>query len=73
MGELGPEVWGWLIIGGFFLVAMIGIAVFVTRIYRRVDQGQALIINKPTKTDVTFHGGVVIPVFYRQFMVQKFA
>lgn len=63
--ELSTEI-----IAGIFLAAVVvillpAVGVFATRIYRRVDQGQALIINKPKKTVVTFHGAFVVPVFYR--------
>ena len=46
----------------FFLFAM---GVFVTRLYRKVHQGQALIINRSTTTTVTFNGGVVLPVVHK--------
>lgn len=51
-----------VVIGGVLL----GTAVLITRFYRKVDQGQALIINKLTaEPTVTFTGGVVIPIIYR--------
>ena len=56
---------GYLAIGAVVLLAMFGIPIFLTKVYQRVDQGQALIINKPSGTKVTFNGGIVIPVFYR--------
>ena len=44
-------------LGGLFLVS---------RFYKKVDQGQALIINKVSGTPtITFTGGVVVPVFHR--------
>lgn len=46
----------------FFLFAM---GVFVTRLYRKVHQGQALIINRSKTTTVTFNGGVVLPVVHK--------
>lgn len=39
--------------------------VFVTRLYRKVHQGQALIINRSKTTTVTFNGGVVLPVVHK--------
>ncbi|MCB9761796.1 MAG: hypothetical protein H6739_18345 [Alphaproteobacteria bacterium] len=59
-----------IIILALGLVAVIvvggGILVMIAKFFRKVDQGQALIINKmrgdPT---VTFSGGVVIPIVYR--------
>ena len=46
----------------FFLLAL---GVFVTRLYRKVHQGQALIINRSKTTTVTFNGGVVLPVVHK--------
>ncbi len=46
----------------FFLLA---VGVFVTRLYRKVHQGQALIINRAKTTTVTFNGGVVLPVVHK--------
>ncbi|MBT8494303.1 MAG: hypothetical protein KJO07_14710 [Deltaproteobacteria bacterium] len=53
------------LIGGGFIF-LIGILVLVARFYRKVDQGRALIINKMSaEPEVTFTGGVVLPVFHR--------
>jgi uncharacterized membrane protein YqiK len=65
MEAIGPEMMGMLTLGGVGTILLIGAFIFVTKIYHRVDQGQALIINTPSKTKVTFNGGVVVPVFYR--------
>ncbi|HAP74554.1 MAG TPA: hypothetical protein DCR14_00535 [Acidimicrobiaceae bacterium] len=46
----------------FFLIA---VGFFVTRLYRKVNQGQALIVNKASSTAVTFNGGVVLPVIHK--------
>ena len=55
-----------LIIGGIALLLIIGILVMITRFYRKVDQGKALIINKlQTQPEVTFTGGVVLPIVHR--------
>lgn len=60
------ELNGLLVIGGTLLVFLIGVAVLITRFYRKVDQGHALIINKVSKDPVvTFTGGVVLPVIHR--------
>ncbi len=41
----------------------------VTRLYRKVQQGQALIISKARSIDVTFTGGIIIPVVHKgEFM-----
>ena len=44
---------------------LLAIGLFVTRLYRKVNQGQALIINRATTTTVTFNGGVVLPVVHK--------
>lgn len=41
----------------------------VTRLYRKVLQGQALIISKTRSIDVTFTGGIIVPVVHKgEFM-----
>lgn len=51
---------------GLVIFLVVGALFLVSRFYKKVDQGQALIINKargaPT---ITFTGGVVVPVFHR--------
>ncbi len=43
-----------------------GVAVVLAKFYRKVDQGQALIINKmKAEPEVTFTGGVVYPIIHR--------
>ncbi len=43
-----------------------GILVMIARFYRKVDQGTALLINKTkSEPDITFSGGVVLPIFHR--------
>lgn len=63
--SLTPEMMGIVFGGGGFLLLLVGGLVFLTKIYQRVDQGQALIINTPSKTKVTFNGSAVIPIFHR--------
>ena len=49
-----------------FVVVIGGIVVMITKFYRKVDQGKALIINKmKADPEVTFTGGTVIPVIHR--------
>ncbi len=53
-----------LIAGG--AIFLLGILVMIARFYRKVDQGRALIINKmKAEPEVTFTGGVVLPIFHR--------
>ncbi|MBX3184788.1 MAG: hypothetical protein KIT72_07930 [Polyangiaceae bacterium] len=51
---------------GAIAAVVIGLLLLVTRFYRKVDQGQALIVNTMrAEPIVTFTGKVVIPVFHR--------
>lgn len=52
------------------LIFVFGVVGMILRMYRKVDQGQALIINKVSgEPYVTFSGGVVLPVVHRsEFM-----
>ncbi|MFH8407247.1 flotillin family protein [Streptomyces sp. NPDC018019] len=55
-------------IGVTVAVAVLIVLVMVlalTRLYRKVHQGQALIVSKYRKVDVTFTGSVVLPVLHR--------
>ena len=55
-----------LLMGGLALLVLMGILVMVARFYRKVDQGNALIVNKmKAEPDVTFTGAVVIPIIHR--------
>ena len=48
------------------LVIFGGLAIIVAKFYRKVNQGQALIINKmKDEPEVTFTGGVVYPIIHR--------
>ena len=49
------------------LAALVG--TFISRLYRKVYQGQAMIVSKTNSIDVTFTGGTVFPVIHRaEFM-----
>ena len=49
-----------------FIVAVLGLGVIVSRFYRKVDQGKALIINRTKgQVDVEFTGGLVLPIIHR--------
>ncbi|MFL3865049.1 flotillin family protein [Streptomyces griseobrunneus] len=47
------------------LLIVITIAFVITRLFRKVEQGKALIISKTKKVDVTFTGAVVLPVLHK--------
>ena len=52
-----------IFIGAVVLFVVIAFIYFVAKMYRKVAQGQALIINGMKGNSVTFNGGVVIPIF----------
>jgi uncharacterized membrane protein YqiK len=52
-----------IFIGAVVLFVIFAFIYFVAKMYRKVAQGQALIINGMKGNSVTFNGGVVIPIF----------
>ncbi|MGK0359570.1 MAG: putative membrane protein YqiK, partial [Bradymonadia bacterium] len=55
-----------LVVIGAVVVIAIGIMFLIAKFYRKVDQGRALIINKmKIEPEVTFTGGVVVPIIHR--------
>jgi uncharacterized membrane protein YqiK len=56
---------GFGILVAIILVVVIGLLLLVSRLFRKIDQGKALIISKVRKVDVTFTGAVVLPVLHR--------
>ncbi|MFC9465357.1 flotillin family protein [Streptomyces coelicoflavus] len=57
------EVIGVLAVVGVLLVVIVLFG--VSRLFRKVEQGKALIVSKMRKVDVTFTGQVVLPVLHR--------
>lgn len=47
------------------LVIAVAALLVVTRLFRKVEQGKALIVSKMRKVDVTFTGQVVLPVLHK--------
>ncbi|MDX3851119.1 flotillin family protein [Streptomyces sp. AK02-01A] len=47
------------------LLITITLLLVVSRLFRKVEQGRALIISKTKKVDVTFTGAVVLPVLHK--------
>ncbi|MFJ1566559.1 flotillin family protein [Streptomyces erythrochromogenes] len=47
------------------IVVAITALIAVTRLFRKVEQGKALIVSKMRKVDVTFTGQVVLPVLHK--------
>ncbi|GID97888.1 flotillin family protein [Amorphoplanes digitatis] len=51
------------------LLVVLGAAFFFARMFRKVEQGRALIVSKVRRVDVTFTGAVVLPVLHKaEFM-----
>jgi len=55
----------WLVVGAVGLLIILGIPVMLSRWYRKVDQGQVLIINGLSDTKAVFTGAFVLPVIHR--------
>ncbi|GAA0926957.1 flotillin family protein [Pseudonocardia zijingensis] len=54
---------------GVVLLIVIVMLIAISRLFKKVDQGRALIVSKMRKVDVTFTGAVVLPVVHRaEFM-----
>ncbi|GGQ16702.1 hypothetical protein GCM10010266_44950 [Streptomyces griseomycini] len=53
-----------VLVGVALLLLLIGL-LLVTRLFRKVEQGKALIVSKTRKVDVTFTGSVVLPVLHK--------
>ncbi|MFC7471577.1 flotillin family protein [Actinomadura keratinilytica] len=47
------------------LLILIALLLVVTRLFRKVEQGKALIVSKVRSVDVTFTGQVVLPVLHK--------
>jgi uncharacterized membrane protein YqiK len=47
------------------LLIALGVLLFVSRLFRKVEQGKALIVSKVRRVDVTFTGAVVLPVLHK--------
>jgi uncharacterized membrane protein YqiK len=54
-----------LIAGGVAIVVLLLVLVAVSRLFRKVEQGKALIISKVRNVHVTFTGAVVLPVLHK--------
>ena len=57
-----------IVIGFVALVAaflLFAVGIFVTRLYRKVEQGSAMVVNKTRTIDVTFSGALVMPVIHK--------
>ncbi|MBC2907618.1 flotillin family protein, partial [Streptomyces sp. PSKA01] len=50
---------------GVLVAACLLVVLVVARLFRKVEQGKALIVSKMRKVDVTFTGQVVLPVLHK--------
>nr|MDT0666413.1 SPFH domain-containing protein [Micromonospora sp. DSM 115978] len=50
------------------LLVALGVLLLVSRLFRKVEQGKALIVSKVRKVDVTFTGTVVLPILHKAEM-----
>ncbi|AYL38418.1 MULTISPECIES: flotillin family protein [Streptomyces] len=53
-----------VLVGVALLFLLVGL-LLVTKLFRKVEQGKALIVSKTRKVDVTFTGSVVLPVLHK--------
>jgi uncharacterized membrane protein YqiK len=53
------------VVGAFVVVLLLGVPLLYAKLYRKVDQGRALIVNKMSTVEVFFGGGMVVPVVHR--------
>ncbi|MFC9277989.1 flotillin family protein [Streptomyces collinus] len=53
-----------VLVAACLVVALLALLAF-SRLYRKVDQGRALIVSRTRKVDVSFTGQVVLPVLHR--------
>ncbi|HEX5598314.1 MAG TPA: SPFH domain-containing protein, partial [Micromonosporaceae bacterium] len=56
---------GFVVLLAVVALIVIGLILSVSRLYRKVEQGKALIISKVRRVDVTFTGAVVLPVLHK--------
>ncbi len=56
---------GFVILIAVVALIVVGLLLAVSRLFRKVEQGKALIISKIKKVDVTFTGAIVLPVLHR--------
>ncbi|WP_412078765.1 flotillin family protein [Streptomyces xanthophaeus] len=52
-------------LGTLVIAVLVAALAVVTRLFRKVEQGKALIVSKMRKVDVTFTGQVVLPVLHK--------
>ncbi|AJE83447.1 MULTISPECIES: SPFH domain-containing protein [Streptomyces] len=53
------------VLAAVVLLLVLAVFLVVSRLFRKVEQGKALIVSKMRKVDVTFTGQVVLPVLHK--------
>lgn len=53
------------VISVFVVLLVLGVPLLYAKLYRKIDQGRALIVNKMSRVEVFFTGGLVVPVVHR--------
>ncbi|WP_232663153.1 flotillin family protein [Pseudonocardia sp. TRM90224] len=56
---------GLIVLIGVLLVVLVGTLFMISRLFRKVEQGKALIISKVKNVNVTFTGAIVLPVLHK--------
>jgi uncharacterized membrane protein YqiK len=56
---------GFGVLVAVLLLVVLGVTVIFSRMFRKVEQGKALIVSKVRRVDVTFTGAVVFPVLHK--------
>jgi len=56
---------GFGILVAVIVLIALGAVFFLSRMFRKVEQGKALIVSKVRRVDVTFTGAVVLPVLHK--------
>ena len=46
-------------------VLALGVTMLITRLYKKVEQGQAMVVNKTKALEVTFSGALIMPVLHK--------
>lgn len=54
-----------VMLGVMVALIVVGVPLFYARLYRKVDAGQALIVNKLARMEVSFTGALVVPSVHR--------
>ncbi|WP_258177237.1 flotillin family protein [Streptomyces solincola] len=57
--------WGLGVLVAVVLLIVVAVLLVVSKLFRKVEQGKALIVSKTRTVDVTFTGQVVLPVLHK--------